>query len=197
VIAHPPSLLRDTRGVSAVEFGFIGPILIVMLLGLLQLSYDIWMKAMVNGAVQQAGRDSGLERAHPSQAEIDAKVEQQIHRMLSSAEVTFERKNYQTFSDVNRPEVFIDANKNGVYDNKECFDDENGNNRWDADVGASGQGGARDVVVYRVTVAYDELVPLSRFVGLDPKRRFTAVTTLMNQPFATQADRTVKQICPK
>ena len=75
--------------------------------------------------------------------------------------------------------------------------DENGNNRWDADVGASGQGGARDVVVYRVTVAYDELVPLSRFVGLDPKRRFTAVTTLMNQPFATQADRTVKQICPK
>ena len=113
------------------------------------------------------------------------------------AEVTFERKNYQTFSDVNRPEVFIDANKNGVYDNKECFDDENGNNRWDADVGASGQGGARDVVVYRVTVAYDELVPLSRFVGLDPKRRFSAVTTLMNQPFATQADRPVKQICPK
>ena len=197
MIVHPSGLLRDTRGVSAVEFAFVGPILIVLLLGGLQLSYDIWMKAMVNGAVQQAGRDSGLEMAHASQTAIDDEVKEQIHRMLPSAEVSFERKNYQTFSDVNRPEVFIDANKNGVYDNKECFDDENGNSLWDADAGALGQGGARDVVVYRVTVAYDELVPLSRFVGLDPKRRFTAVTTLMNQPFATQADRPVKQICPK
>lgn len=189
-------LARDASGVSVVEFGFVAPLLIVMLLGSLQLSFDVWAKSILNGAVQQAGRDSGLEDAHGDQSSIDAFVSEQVHAFLPGAKVTFRRKNYQTFSDVDRPEDYTDSNNNGVYDNNECFDDENGNGQWDADVGASGQGGARDVVVYTAMMEYTELVPLSRFIGLDGKRTLSATTTLMNQPFSTQADRVSKAVCP-
>jgi Flp pilus assembly protein TadG len=189
-------LARDVSGVSVVEFGFVAPLLIVMLLGSLQLSFDVWAKSILNGAVQEAGRDSGLEDAQGDQSSIDTFVGEQVHAFLPSAKMTYKRKNYETFSDVGRPEDYTDANDNGVYDNNECFEDENANGQWDADVGASGQGGARDVVVYTAMMEYTELVPLSRFIGLDGKRTLSATTTLMNQPFSTQADRVVKVVCP-
>ena len=189
-------LRRDASGVTAIEFGFVAPLLIMMLLGSLQLSLDVWAKSILTGAVQQAGRDSGLESAHGSQSSIDAFVTSQVQAFLPGAKVTFKRKNYETFSDVDRPEDFTDSNNNGVHDSGECFEDENGNGQWDTDVGANGQGGARDVVVYTATMKYTELVPLSRFIGLDGHRTISATTTLMNQPFSTQADRVTKTVCP-
>lgn len=189
-------LWHDASGVSAVEFGFVAPLLIMLVLGSFQLSLDVWAKSILTGAVQQAGRDSGLEDAHNSQSAIDDFVKEQVQAFLPAAKVTFQRKNYQTFSDVGRPEDFTDSNNNGVHDGNECFEDENGNGQWDADVGASGQGGARDVVVYTATMKYTELVPLSRFIGLDGDRTISATTTLMNQPFSTQADRVTKVVCP-
>lgn len=189
-------LAHDVRGVSAIEFAMIAPVFIVMLLGSLQLSLDVWAKSILSGAVQEAGRDSGLEDAHSSQDSIDAYVGSQVHAFLPAAKMVYRRKNYQTFSDVDRPEDFSDSNNNGVHDSGECFEDENGNGQWDADVGATGQGGARDVVVYTATMTYQELVPLSRFIGLDGERTFSATTTLMNQPFSTQADRVTKTVCP-
>lgn len=189
-------LSGDARGVAAVEFALLAPLFCALMLGAAQLSLDVYAKSILTGAVQQAGRNSGLELAQKSQKAIDEQVAEQVEAMLPGAKVTFQRKNYETFSDVNRPEDFSDANKNGVYDPNECFDDENGNGQWDGDVGAAGQGGARDVVVLTAILEYDELVPISRFIGLDPARKFSATTTLMNQPFSTQADRTVKAVCP-
>lgn len=189
-------LSGDTHGVAAVEFALIAPLLAALLLGATQLSLDVYAKSILTGAVQQAGRNSGLEMAQKSQKAIDERVAEQVQAMLPGAKLSFVRKNYETFSDVNRPEDFTDGNKNGVYDDNECFEDENGNGQWDGDVGAAGQGGARDVVVLTAILEYNELVPISRFIGLDPKRKFSATTTLMNQPFSTQADRTVKVVCP-
>ncbi len=196
MIARLPCLSGDTRGVSAVEFALIAPVLLILIFGGLQLAFDVWAQAMLNGAVQLAGRNSGLESAHGSQTSIDDYVAEQIHAYLPGAQLTFSRRNYESFSDVGRPEDFTDSNKNGVYDSNECFVDENGNGRWDSDVGATGQGGARDVVVYTVTMAYEELVPISRFIGMKSAHNYAATTTLMNQPFSTQADRTERQICP-
>ena len=186
----------DARGTAAVEFGLIAPMFAALLLGMMQLGMDLYAKSILTGAVQQAGRNSGLESAQKSQKAIDDHVSEQVHAMLPGSKVTFTRKNYETFSDVNRPEDFTDANHNGVYDSNECFEDENGNGQWDGDVGTAGQGGARDVVVLTATLEYNELLPMSKFMNTDPARRFSASTTLMNQPFSTQADRVVKEICP-
>lgn len=190
------SLRRDERGVSAIEFGLVAPILIGLILGTFQLGLDMWARSVLNGAMQEAGRDSGIEDYHKSQVALDDHVREQVQSMLPMAKVTFNRKNYQNFTDVGAPEDFTDTNLNGVYDDTECFADENGNGQWDADAGQAGQGGARDIVVYTATMEYKELVPVRAFLGLGEQRKFTASTTLMNQPFSTQADRTVKEICP-
>jgi Flp pilus assembly protein TadG len=190
------SLLRDARGISAVEFGLIAPFMIALVLGTLQLALDVAAKSVLTGAVQEAGRNSGIEDAHLDQSAIDSYVRKQVQAYLPTATLSFTRKNYQNFSDVGTPEDFTDTNKNGEYDDDECFADENGNNQWDADSGASGQGGARDVVLYTATMEYNEVVPVYAFLGLGKKRKLSSSTTLMNQPFSTQADRVVKQVCP-
>lgn len=178
------------------EFGLIAPFLFALSLGTLEFALDICAKVVLSGAVQQAGRDAGLESAHSDQKEVDANVTKQIHAYLPQASVTFDRKNYENFSDVGTPEDFTDSNHNGNYDPTECFDDVNGNSVWDMDSGATGQGGARDVVVYTVSMEYDELLPIRSFFGFSKKRKFSATTTLMNQPFSTQKDRVAKEICP-
>lgn len=186
---------RSRDGVSAVEFALIAPVWLGLLFGGLQLVLDVWANSVLTGAVHQAGRNSGLESARKSQTSIDQTVTDQVHAYLPAAALEFSRKNYQHFSDIGRPEDFTDSNHNGRYDPGECFDDENGNGVWDADAGSSGQGGARDVVVYTVTMTYTELLPLRSWFGLGKDRVMSASTTLMNQPFSTQADRVAKEVC--
>jgi Flp pilus assembly protein TadG len=196
VIGRLHNLRRDARGVSAIEFGLVAPILAGVILATFQFGLDMWAKAVLDGAMQAAGRSSGIEDYQKSQAALDKHVTDQVQALLPMAKVTFSRKNYQNFSDVGTPEDFTDSNHNNIYDDKECFEDENGNGQWDADSGKTGQGGARDVVVYSATMEYKELVPVRAFFGLGDQRKSIASTTLMNQPFSTQADRTVKEICP-
>lgn len=188
-------LLRANDGVSVVEFGFTAPLLFMLVFGTLELGYGIYAESVLSGSVQAAGRDSGLQDAQGGQAAIDALVTGQVTAVVPSADMTFTRQNYQEFSDVGRPEDFVDANSNSDYDVGECFTDENGNEAWDEDVGAVGQGGANDVVLYTVEMEFDRFIPVGGFFGLADKRSYTARTTLRNQPFSTQADRQSSQVC--
>lgn len=189
-------LLRSDDGVSVVEFGFTAPLFFMLVFGTLELGYGIYANSVLSGAVQEAGRDSGLEDAQADQTAVDARVTEQVTAVVPSAELTFERQNYQDFSDVGRPEDFVDANNNDEYDDGECFTDENDNETWDDDVGSDGQGGANDVVLYSVQMEFNRFIPVGGFFGLSEKRRHTARTTLRNQPFATQGSRVAQQVCP-
>ena len=188
-------LLRSDDGVSVVEFGFTAPLFFMLVFGTLELGYGIYADSVLNGAVQAAGRNSGLEDAQGGQEGIDALVTGQVTAVVPSADLTFTRQNYQEFSDVGRPEDFTDSNSNGEYDSGECFTDENDNDTWDEDVGADGQGGANDVVLYSVQMEFNRFIPVGGFFGLSDKRSYTAQTTLRNQPFATQSDRQSTQVC--
>lgn len=187
-------LSRD--GVSMVEFGFTAPLFIMMVFGTLELGYGIYADSVLSGAVQAAGRNSGLEDAQGSQTSIDDVVTDHVTTVVPSAVLTFTRQNYQEFSDVGKPEDFVDANANAEYDETECFTDENGNDTWDDDVGATGQGGANDVVLYSVNMQFDRFIPVGGFFGLSDQRDYTARTTLRNQPFSTQEIRESTQVCP-
>lgn len=187
---------RDRRGAAAVEFAIVGPILALMIVGLLEIGHAVYVTAILNGAVQAAGRSSGLESGNLSQRAIDEQVREAITMVVPDASITFRRANYQSFGDVGRPEDFTDANRNGVHDTRECFSDENGNGQWDNDVGRGGQGSASDVVLYTVGVAYPSFVPIGAAFGLPTGHRLSASTTLRNQPFATQPTRQVVQVCP-
>jgi len=195
-LAWSRRLARNLRGATATEFALIAPVFLLLLFGIFDIGHSIYVQSVLQGAVQQAGRNSGLESGETNRTAIDNFVEAQINPVAPQASYSFTRSNYSTFSDVGRPEDFVDANDNGSYDNGECFTDENGNGQWDDDVGAAGLGGADDVVLYTVKLTYPHLFPLWALIGLSRTSTASASTTLRNQPFGTQDVRQKEQICP-
>lgn len=189
------ALRRDQRGVTAVEFAVVSPVMLLMLMGLSDVAYQVWARAMLNGAVQQAGRNSALETGVTQQTAIDNLVKATVRDISPQATFTFQRRNYSDFASVNRPEDFTDSNGNGFYNSPECFSDVNGNGMWDADRGVTGQGGADDVTEYTVTATYPRLFPLAGFLGWSPNQVITAKTVLKNQPYDDQSVRTPVVIC--
>lgn len=179
-------LARDEGGATLVEFAMIAPVFFMALIGMFDICYNIYAASMVQGAIQKAARDSTIESAYLSQEEIDSRVTTAVQDVVPTAELTFERSAYTSFSDIGRPEDFTDSNDDGLCNDGEPFEDVNGNAQWDTDRGSAGFGGARDAVLYTVTVSYDRQFPLYRMVKI-PKRVTTQATTVLrNQPFSMQ-----------
>ncbi len=97
-----------------VEFAIIMPLLLLLLLGTIEFGLNLYMRAVLEGVMQQAGRNSGLQTAQAGQDAIDAIVTSRVRAILPNAEVDFVRKNYSEFSGVGRPEDFEDTNANGI-----------------------------------------------------------------------------------
>lgn len=189
-------LAKGESGVTAMEFGLIAPIFLMMLLGTFNLGQAVYLQAVFHGAVQDAGRDAGLESGASNLAAIDSLVLKRVSSIAPDGAIISSRKNYTTFNDVGTPEDFEDANNNGAYDDNECFTDVNGNASWDEDRANAGLGGADDVVVYTADLTYNWLIPMGGFLGWAKTNTVSASTVLRNQPFGTQAARPEKQICP-
>lgn len=189
-------LAKDERGVTAVEFALIAPVFLLMLLGTFNLGQAVYLQGVFHGAVQDAGRDAGLESGAANLAAIDSLVMKRVAGIAPEGSIISSRKNYTTFNDVGTPEDFEDANNNGTYDDNECFTDVNGNGTWDEDRAVAGLGGADDVVVYTADLTYNWLIPMGGFLGWADTNTVSASTVLRNQPFGSQAARPEKQICP-
>lgn len=188
------AIAGDRRGVTAIEFGIVAPVLCLMILGLSDLAYQSYTQSMLEGAVQKAARDSTLEGASTNIDAIDQSVKDAVHRVAPEATVTSIRKSYTTFSNI-KPEKFTDTNKNGVRDTGECYDDVNGNGQWDSDPGKAGIGGADDIVVYQVTAVYPRIFPMASMLGWSSTQTLVAKTVLKNQPYSTQYLPTVVTRC--
>lgn len=181
-------LKQDQRGATIVEFAMITPALMVLLMGLFDLAYNMYTNEMLNGAVQQAARMTTIEGAAGRQSEIDSGVTRAVRAVAPNASVTFERKAYAGFSDVNRPEDWDDADNDGTCNNGEAFEDANSNGTWDANAGTDGIGGARDAVLYAVTIDYPRLFPIYAFLpGQSNTFSLTTNTVLRNQPYDAQS----------
>jgi Flp pilus assembly protein TadG len=198
-VKHRDLLLRSDDGVTIVEFAIVGPIMLTLIFGILDLGHGLYMQSVLQGAVQDAGRKAGIEGGNTSKAAIDEKVVssvQSVMPFLDDDDVKITRLNYENFSDVGMPEDFDDTNGNGAYDANECFTDRNNNGQWDPDVGAVGLGGADDIVNYNVQVDYDRLFPLWKMIGLPSRGSASATTVMRSQPFGPQASRRAVRICP-
>jgi len=191
-----PRLGADRAGAAVVEFAIVMPVLLMLLLGTIEFGLNVYMRAVLEGAMQQAGRNSSLQTAQGGQGTIDSFVSSRVKAILPNATVTFARQNYQNFSAVGKPEDFTDSNGNGQHDSTECFQDANADGIWNADGGRSGLGGANDVVEYTATVAYPSVIPAAAMLNLSPTTTITATTILRNQPFASQPGWTTTQVCP-
>ncbi len=188
---------RDQRGITVVEFAMVAPVMMIMMMGFFDLAHREFARVILQGAVTKAARDSSLELGPTNTAAIDAKVVSSVREVIGvSATFTPTRLTYSNFSEVGQPERYVDGTPaNSRYDLGECFDDVNGNGVWDSDLGRNGQGGARDAVLYRMTVTYPRLFPMAGLVGLSPTVSIDASTVMRNQPYGDQALPTFA-VCP-
>ena len=182
------SLLRDERGVSIIEFALIAPVLLLMLMGLLDLGFNMYTTEMLQGAIQNAARRSTIEGASGNDAQLDGIVTTAVRAVAPSATLTFNRRAYSSFTQAGRPEDYTDVDKDGTCNNGEPFEDANGNGAWDLDPGKAGFGGARDAVLYTVTVDYQRPFPITGFIpGQTKNFTLSAATVLRNQPYGQQS----------
>jgi Flp pilus assembly pilin Flp len=179
-------LARDQRGAAVIEFALVAPTLMMLLMGMFELGYNYYMQSQLQGAVQKAARDSSTQVGGANTAAIDARVAHAVHLIVPSAAMTFSRRAYSSFADVHRAEDFTDINANNLCDDGEPFEDANGNGTWDRDRGLDGGGGARDAVLYVVTVTYPRAFGVARLIGYSADFTTEAVTVLRNQPFDAQ-----------
>lgn len=192
-------LRADVAGATVVEFAIVLPVMLLLIMGLSEFAYQSYVQAMLSGAMQKAGRDSTIQGSTAKTSAIDAAVLGVVRNVARDAAVDparSSRKSYAQFGQI-APEQFDDNNGNGTYDKaSECFTDVNGNGTWDADPGQNGQGGANDVVLYKLTLTYPSLFPLAEIVGRSAMQSVSATTILKNQPYASQNSYTATRICP-
>lgn len=197
------ALWRDRRAASILEFAFVAPVMCLLLVGAFDIAHGLYVTTTVQGIVQKTSRDSSLESGSTAAAAtaIDDRVRAQVLALANNATVTFKRRFYRTFSLAQSAlaETWADANRNGTCDNNEGYQDANANNTWDADGGDAGQGGAKDKTVYTVTVSYQHLLPVWKYIGGSNMQTITANTVLQNQPYGDQASYSatiVTRYCP-
>jgi Flp pilus assembly pilin Flp len=184
--------LRNQDGTSVMEFGLIAPVAVMMMLGTMDIGHTYYVRAVLDGAMQEMARDSSLEGATTTIQEtvIDKRVKDSIHAVMPSATVTPLRRFYKTFSDAAaaHAEEFTDTagDLDGICNNGEPFTDKNNNGVWDADGGDSGQGQAQDIVIIRVNVKFQRLFPLAAMIGLPEQVNIDSNSILSNQPFGNQ-----------
>ncbi|NLR69975.1 pilus assembly protein [Novosphingobium sp. ERN07] len=180
------ALERASDGAAVVEFALVAPTLALVLIGLFDMGFSVYANTMLQGALQRAARASTVEGAANIVSSIDDMVKHEVVEVVPDATLTFSRKAYANFSDVGVAEDFTDANDNGVCDDGEAYEDANGNGTWDQDRGASGLGGARDAVLYTVSMRYSRKFPMASLIGLPETVTSTASTVLRNQPYDLQ-----------
>ncbi len=188
MIRHPFALRRDAKGATALEFALIAPVLSLLLIGSLDIGHTLYMKTVLQGVIQKTARDSGLEAGLGKDAALDAKVTSQVKTLAYGATLSFSRRYYRTFSDAAaaKAEPFTDTNGDGKCDSGEPFEDHNRNGVRDADGADNGQGGAKDSVLYTVTVDYPRLFPMASLAGLPEIVTVKGVMILANQPYGDQ-----------
>jgi Flp pilus assembly protein TadG len=177
-------LLREEDGATLVEFALITPPLLVTIMGVCDLAYNMYTNEMLQGAIQNAARFSTIEGAADNPDAQDAMVTRAVKAVSPYATLQFERKSYTNFTDVNRPEDYTDVDKDGTCNNGEPFEDANGNGSWDQNPGQTGFGGARDAVLYTVTVEYPRAFPIAAFIpGQTTNFTLRSASVLRNQPY--------------
>jgi len=164
----------------------LSPVLLLLIMGIIEFSLIMFTQTMLESAtgttarIGRTGSDNGSGLSREQQ--LINNVVDRTAGLLERELLTVTMTTYSSFSNVNRPEPFIDANSNGFYNNGETFTDINGNGRWDEDMGAEGAGGANDIVVYTVSYPWRITTPIiSAIIGQSVV--LAARTVVKNEPW--------------
>ncbi|MFV0622406.1 TadE/TadG family type IV pilus assembly protein [Sphingomonas sp. ac-8] len=173
------------------EFALVVPLLLTILMATLELGYQGYVNAMVQGAMTKAARMSTI--GDQTQAGVTEKIKTEVGRVVDRRYVSVETRGYYNFSNVGRPEkITQDTDPKGKYNKGDCYEDANNNGKYDVSAGTSDLGTADDVTYYKVTANYPNLTPIAGFLKWAGKRNVTATIVLRNQPFTSRASTTIR-----
>ncbi len=188
---------RDDRGAAIVEFALVLGPMVLLLMGGLELGYDSYIRATMQGALNDAARTAAVETPviHASGTTVETQVEnlikQTVDTLAPNATIVVTQKSYFDFSAIGNPEkLMTDHNGNGQFDaaDGDCWEDANGDGDYDADAGVSGNRSGDDVVLYTATISAPRLLPIDAFLpGLASTIDMTVETAVRNQPYSQQA----------
>jgi hypothetical protein len=180
------TLGRDSHGAYMIELALMMPMFLLFVIGTFDIGLQMYIRSVLRGAVSEAARMNTITASSNVTQAADQLVRDRMMDVAPFGTLTFTRSNFLSFSGVGTAERFDDKNNNGILDTGDCFKDENENGRWDANRSRSGQGGADDIVEYKVTLTYDKLFPLYNFIGGSNIATVNATSVLRNQPYGFQ-----------
>jgi Flp pilus assembly protein TadG len=195
-------LRSDKEGITIVEFALVSPVLMLLVCGTMELSYDLYQRSVIQGVVQRAARAASVGGMTSGQIDtyIKAKVKPALpksSRELANT-ITIVKKSYFNFSNVNKREKLTkDINNDGAYNSTtDCYEDGNRNGNFDlvASSGNDGLGGADDIVYYEVKATTPRLFPVAGMFGFTEDVTITTQTVIRNQPFSAQ--NAPVEVCP-
>lgn len=187
------SLRRDQEGATLLEFAFVAPVFMMLLIGAMDVGYAMYIRAVAAGTLEQAARSGSLEGATESQ--LRGEIRLSMFKILpesarNNSNVLITTKNYSDYSRIDAAEKIVtDLDSDGVLDVGDCWLDEDLNNQYGVNEGANGIGGADDGVYYTVAITMDSFFPLYQFLNRAKSRTITVKTLVINQPFAAQSTR--------
>lgn len=196
LLSLPRAVRRDERGAAIMEFGFVAPVMFLMIMAGFDAGYSIYLRSVASGTLEARARAASLDGATESQ--FDEEIREAMYDVLPAyAEgddsIILTKRNYTDYSRIDAAEkITSDANSNGVLDIGDCWLDEDGNGEYGTNEGADGLGGADDGVYYTVTLQFPRLFPLASMIGLPEEQSVTVKTLVINQPYGTQEDRTTE-----
>lgn len=187
---HSRALLRCERGANAVEFALVALPLVTFTFIFIEICAMLFINVLVEGGLREAARYGITGYAPPGisrEQQILKIVKDNTFNLIADADMTIGYKVYPGFQWAGKGEPYTDNGPaNGKYDVGEAYTDVNGNNTYDADLGAAGLGGAGDVVMYKIDYKWRLLTPvLSDLIASTGFLQFSASIAVRNEPFGT------------
>lgn len=184
--------LRSTRGVALPEFALVVLPFVIVVTGTLDLGYQSYLRANLTGAVEKAARKASV--GNLTRAQTVAMIRAEVREILpadyrdDAGAVTVTPESYFNFSAVGGGErITGDTAPVGSYNSTDCYEDRNGNGRYDATGGGGDNlGTADDVVYYTVDVSVPRLFPIWDTIGWNRNATARARTLVRNQPYGAQ-----------
>ncbi|WP_165911433.1 TadE/TadG family type IV pilus assembly protein [Sphingomonas sp. PP-CC-3A-396] len=170
-----------------IEFAIVAPVLLLMIVGGLGIGHTLYVKSVLDGEMQKAGRDMSLEDAagDARRGAIQDRVRKQVREVINNAKIDFEISSFHDYRNAeNRVEEYTDSNHDGKCNAGEAYVDANNNGTWDVKGGSNSIGGSKDVVLLTANVSYPSFLPYGQSLGI---MRVTSSTLLRNQPSNDQA----------
>lgn len=188
-ISEQRVLVADQDGSMAVEFALVIPSLILLLIGIIEVSLVMFASSVLENATTFSSRvgKTGFFNGTVSREEMILQtVRARTRGLLNPANLSVQTRVYERFSEIGAAEPLTrDVNGNGTYDFGDEYNDINGNGQWDADMARSGAGQQCEVVVYTVRYPWQMMTPFIKRLapngGVIP---LTSYVVVRNEPYA-------------